>query len=468
MPCMNIPFIYLPLLIVTLCSRLILTSSQSAETKLPMPTETQLTHGAQGHTLNNTQVFSPDDQWIVYDTRNNDTHLGQTCCIRMLNVQTGEDRILYQTSNQTEYGPGVGAATFSPVQSRVLFLHGLRNADARLPYAMTRRTGVALDADQPQKPHFLDGRDLTPPFAPGALRGGTHAHQWSGDGDRISFTYNDAVMERLSATHPKVADLRTVGVMIPDHGVKVTHGNDRDEFDGEAFAVVVTRVTEAPEPGSDEIDRAFDETWIGRNGYQKTDGSRQRHALAFQGNVRNKDNKTVTEVFVADLPEDLTISVPGQPLEGTATTRPNPPVGVSQRRITFSERGIEGPRHWLRSTPDGTLIGFLAKDAAGLIQLFGVSPNGGASRQLTHQEFSIQTPFNFSPDGNFVAYGADNSVFITDLRDGQPRRLTPRTTDDNAPINGVIWSHQGDRLVYNRYVSTPQGRYVQIFQLTLK
>jgi hypothetical protein len=442
--------------------------SQSTDTAPAMPTEIQLTQDAKGHTLNSTQVFSPDDQWVVYDTRNHDTHLGQTCCIRMLNVHTGEDRLLYQTGNQTDHGPGAGAATFSPVRPQVLFLHGLRNAGARLPYAMTRRTGVVLSINQPLKPRFLDGRDLTPPFTPGALRGGTHAHQWSGDGQRISFTYNDAVMEQLATTNPEVADLRTVGVMVPGRAVKVENSNDKDEFSGEAFAVVVTRVTKSPRLGSNEIDRAFDETWIGRQGYQKPDGSRRQYALAFQGNVRNDANQTVTEVFVVDLPEDLTTSAPDQPLAGASTTRPNPPAGVSQRRITFSERGIEGPRHWLRSTPDGSLIGFLAKDAAGHTQLFGVSPNGGATRQMTHQEFSIQTPFNFSPDGNFVAYAADNSVFITDLRNGQPCRMTPRSTDDNAPINGVIWSNKGDRLVYNRYVSTPEGRHIQIFGLVLK
>lgn len=461
---MEVHFIHLPIILALMA----LTARPPADTLLPMPTETQLTHEARGHTLNNTQVFSPDDQWIVYDTRNHDTHLGQTCCIRMLNVQTGEDRLLYQTQNQTEHGPGVGAATFSPVQPRVLFLHGLRNADALLPYAMTRRTGVALAIDQPQVPHFMDGRDLTPPFIPGALRGGTHAHQWSGDGQRISFTYNDAIMEHLATTDPKVADLRTVGIMVPNQRVKVKSSNQADEFDGEAFAVVVTGVTKDPRPGSDEIDRAFDETWIGTQGYQRPDGSRQKYAVAFQGNVRTTANQTVTEVFVVDLPEDLTTSVPDQPLTGTTSTRPGSPVGVSQRRITFTERGIEGPRHWLRSTPDGTLVGFLAKDAAGLTQLHGVSPTGGATRQLTHQEFSIQTPFNFSPDGDFVAYAADNSIFITDLRDGQAHRLTPRSADDNAPINGVVWSNRGDRLVYNRYVSTSEGRYIQIFEVKLR
>ncbi|QMW04715.1 DUF3748 domain-containing protein [Spirosoma foliorum] len=431
-----------------------------------MPIETQLTFEAKGHTINNNQAFSPDDRWIVYDTRNIDTGLGQNSSVELVDVNTKEIRQLYQTTNQTQYGPGAGAVAFSPKESKVVFLHGLRNADARHPYSMSRRTGVLVAVDQPQKPHFLDGRCLNAPFVQGALRGGTHAHQWSADGQRISFTYNDEVMERLSQTNPAVKDLRTVGILTPSHSVKVHDSNDADCFDGEWFATVIARVTEQPRQGSDEIEKAFDETWIGTNGYRKDDGSWQKRAIAFQGNVRNQENQLVTEVFVVDLPEDLTQANPGQPLEGTATTRPNPPAGVTQHRITFTKHGIEGPRHWLRTLPDGSLIGFLAKDDAGLVQLFGVSPNGGPIRQLTHQPFAIQTTFNFSPDGKKIAYAADNSIFVSDVATGEFRRLTPRSTDEQRPVNGVVWSNKGDRIAYNRYVSTDTGRYVQLFQLT--
>lgn len=65
-----------------------------------------------GHTINNTQCFSPDDQWIVYDTRNNDTMIASTGDISMVNTQTGVIRKLYHTKHQTQW-PGVGAATFS-------------------------------------------------------------------------------------------------------------------------------------------------------------------------------------------------------------------------------------------------------------------------------------------------------------------------------------------------------------------
>jgi len=181
----------------------------------------QITHNAGGHTINNTQCFSPDDQWIVYDTRNNDSTIGSTGSISMVNTRSAEIKELYHTQNQTSYGPGVGAATFCPVRNRVLFIHGFRNANENKPYGFTRRTGIALDIADPYHPVFMDARNIIPPFTPGALRGGTHAHTWSGDGQWLSFTYNDYIIEQLGKTHPSVKDLRTVGVMVPGHPVNV-------------------------------------------------------------------------------------------------------------------------------------------------------------------------------------------------------------------------------------------------------
>src|SRR5690606_9394331 len=131
----------------------------------------------------------------------------------------------------------------------------------------------------------------------------THAHGWSADGQWISFTYNDYPLEQLSQTNPAVKDLRVVGVMAPLKKVAVSDGGSLENNSGELFSVVVTKVTELPKPGSDEIDKAFDEGWIGTNGYLKPDGTRQKRAIAFQGNVRNPEGKTVAEIFVADLPD---------------------------------------------------------------------------------------------------------------------------------------------------------------------
>lgn len=426
--------------------------------------EIQLTQSSQGHTLHNTQVFSRNGQWIVYDTRNDDTQIGSTGTIEMVNVRTGEIRTLYRTDSQTAYGPGVGAATFSPVNDRVLFIHGIRNADINRPYGVSRRTGVAVDIDRPGHPVFMDARNITPPFTPGALRGGTHAHSWSGDGQWISFTYNDYVMEQLAKTTPGVQDLRTVGIMVPGT-VKVPFDGSLENNSGVCFSVVVTDVTENPEPGSDAIDKAFDECWIGKSGYQKSDGTHQRRAIAFQGNVRNAQGEIVTEIFVVDLPDEAPTEANGQPLEGTTVSRPGVPKGVAQRRITYSARGVEGPRHWLRTTPNGGLICYLAKDQKGIVQLFGVSPNGGTPRAITHNKFPVQGPFNIDPSGNWIAYPADNSVFITEITQGTTYRITERFDEAEKPVGAPNWSPDGHMLVYNRYTGKKNGRFLQIFLL---
>src|SRR5205823_11573568 len=131
------------------------------------------------------------------------------------------------------------------------------------------------------------------------------------------------------------------------------------------------------EAGSDQIKRACEEGWIGTNGYVRADGARQRHALAFQGQVLTMGGETISEVYVVDLPEDLT--QPGEgPLAGTETRRPCPPKGTHQRRLTFTADrkypGLQGPRHWLRTSPEGSRIAFLMKDDDGAVQLWTVSP----------------------------------------------------------------------------------------------
>jgi hypothetical protein len=424
-------------------------------------TEQQLTFNAQGHTINNTQIFSPDDQWIVFDTRNDDGGIRGTGSIEMVNVHSGEIRTLYKTTNQTQYGPGVGAATFSPAANRVLFLHGIRNADQNRPYDFSRRTGVAIDIDHPFQPIFEDARNIVAPFTPGALRGGTHAHSWSGDGKRISCTYNDYVLEQAAKKDSTIKDLRTVVIMAP--GKVTVPENGEENNNGDMFSAAIVKVTPTPICNSDDIDKAFDETWIGKKGYQKTSGEWQPYAIAFQGNVRDEQDKTKTEIFVADIPTDITRPAQDAPIEGTSTTRPNPPYGTTQRRITHTPDGVQGPRHWLRSTSDGKLIAFLAKDNKGIVQVFAVSSNGGNIKQLTFNDFPVQTSFNFSPDDQHLAYIADNSIFINDLRTNTASRITKKFPDAEAPVNGVVWSHDGKALACNRYATTSEGRFLQIF-----
>ena len=117
---------------------------------------------------------------------------------------------------------------------------------------------MLVDEDNPTHPIVTDARDVLFPFTSGALRGGTHRHEFSGDGQWIGFTYNDAVM----ADKGKKYNLRTIGVTKLNHPVSISGENDRGNFSGAGTSALVVRVTSVPGPGSDEISHAADDSCL--------------------------------------------------------------------------------------------------------------------------------------------------------------------------------------------------------------
>ncbi|HLH53921.1 MAG TPA: DUF3748 domain-containing protein [Verrucomicrobiae bacterium] len=427
----------------------------------------QITHDRGGHILTNAGVWSPDSQWIVYDTRSSpagDRFDGER--INLVRVNTGEVRTIYAAVN----GAHCGVASFHPIQNKVVFILGPENPTPDWEYCAWHRRGVIVETGDTGRLHNLDARDLVPPFTPGALRGGSHVHIWDPAGDWVSFTYEDHVLSGFSnETSEQEINLRNVGVSAPVRTVRVkVHPRNHD---GEYFTVLATRTVANPKPGSDEINKACEEGWIGTNGYVRQDGSRQRRALAFQGQVLTDAGTPISEVFVVDLPEDLT--VPGlHPLEGTSTRRPSPPKGTVQRRLTHTGArkypGLQAPRHWLRSSPDGERIAFLMKDDAGIVQLWTISPRGGAPVQTTRNSYSIGSAFTWSPDGRYIAHVMDNCVCLTRADTGETRRVTDRSLDGNAPRpEACVFSPDGRQVAYVRPANLEGNFYNQVFVLDL-
>jgi hypothetical protein len=444
-----------------------LTASESG--RVASAVEKQVTHGPGGRILTNVGVWSPDSRWIVYDTRSDaagDVFDGNT--IEMVNVATGEVRELYRA----RAGAHCGVVTFHPRREEVVFILGPENPTPEWSYNAYHRQGVIVDVAPPGVSRNLDARDLTPPFTPGALRGGTHVHIWDAAGDRVSFTHEDHVLAQFrEAAATNDINLRNVGVSVPRAGGVTVARDHARNHDGDCFSVLVTRTTANPKPGSDEIKRAFEEGWVGTNGYQRADGGWQKHALAFQGLVVTAQGETLSEVFIADLPEDLT--QPGEgPLAGTEVRAPAPPRGVTQRRLTFTAGrkfpGLQGPRHWLRSSPDGSQIAFLMKDEAGVVQLWTVSPQGGAPRQVTHNPFPISSAFTWSPDGRWIAHVMDDCVCVTEAGTGQTHRLTGRTALKFSPRpEACVFSPDGRNIAFVRRVSESGVASNQICVVTL-
>jgi hypothetical protein len=431
--------------------------------------EQQVTSGPGGRILTNIGVWSPDSEWITYDTRSDaDGSTFDGTRIEKVHVPTGHVKVLYESKNRA----CCGVATYHTKRNQVVFILGPENPTPDWSYGPAHRQGVIVDDNDPSHLHFLDARDLTPPFTPGALRGGSHVHVFSGDGQWVSFTYNDHLLSHFThETSEHEMDLRNVGVSVPVRAVPVKKDHSRNHH-GDYFSVLVTRTTAHPKPGSDEISKAFEDAWVGTNGYLRADGSRQSKALAFQGNVLTESGETISEVFVVDLPKDVTRAGDG-PLEGTATRRPFPPQGTVQRRLTFTADrkfpGIQGSRHWLRSSPDGTRIAFLMKDDAGIVQLWTVSPNGGQPIQVTRNQWSIASAFSWSPDGQRIAHVMDNSVAITEVTTGQTTRLTDRTGDASAPRpEACVFSPNGKHIAFVRRLPHAGREYNQICVLSLE
>jgi hypothetical protein len=429
--------------------------------------ERQLTRNRGGHILTNTGVWSPDGAWIVYDTRSDpEGSVFDGTTIELVNVRSLETRVLYRSMR----GACCGVATFNPVRPEVIFIHGPENPTPEWSYNAYHRRGVVVRLDQPQIAVNLDARDLRPPFTPGALRGGSHVHVFSGDGEWVSFTYEDHVLARLTEPGPE-HDLnqRNIGVSSPVREVRVSRDHPRNH-DGSHFTVLATRTASMPKPG--DIIRACEEGWVGTNGYVRTDGTVQRRALAFQGHVLTARGDVVIEVFIVDLPEDPTVSGDG-PIEGSELRLPTPPKGTLQRRLTYTEDrkypGLQGPRHWLRCSPDGEEIAFLMKDDAGVVQLWTVSPRGGDPVQRTRNPWNIGSTFSWSPDGRRIAHVMDNSVFVTDIADGVGTRLTDRAGDADAPRpEACVFSPDGRQVAYVRRVLDGNTRFNQIFVVTME
>ncbi|MFD1772204.1 DUF3748 domain-containing protein [Sphingobacterium suaedae] len=419
--------------------------------KQPTRSIVTLTHTPHGHTLHHNRIFSKDGQWLVFDGRNEETKIGETSLIGMVHVRTGEERVLYTTDNPSLFGPGVGAASFSPTQDRVVFIHGLVDADETSPYAIGRRTGVAVDIEQPQQPIYLDARDVSIPYTAGTLRGGTHGHCWSGDGRLLSFTYNDEQVE---------PDLRVVGVLVPseaDMSVDEVKGNQR----GTMYAAIVSDVVADPRPGSDQIQKAFDECWVGEHGYIQADGSCVPYAVAFQGNTVDKDGASVTEIFIVDIDVEQIKADVGA--VGRKGERPSVPHGIRQRRLTHSG-GFSTLRYWLRSSRDGQYIFALMKDVQLYNQIVRCDVLSGEVVFVTQLTSSISSPFNVDQEGVLFVFVVDNKIVVFDYLNDNYIYLTDEM---HGLVGAPSFSPDGTTVVFNQFVRSDNGHsYIQIKQVS--
>lgn len=433
--------------------------------------EIQLTNDlTYNHDLDNNDNFSPDNQWLVYDTRTDAGGIAASAKIEKVNVITGEKKVVYEIKNNQKFGPGVGAASYSPVNNQIVFIHGLMNVTEKNPYQQWRRTGVMIDESMPNNPIFIDARDTSFPFTKGALRGGTHRHEFNGDGNWIGFTYNDAIMKTLEDSTGENHNLRTIGVSKKGKSVKIIDKNNEENLSGEWFSALVVNVVPKPKIGSDEISKAAGDSWVGKNGYLKSDGTRQL-ARAFIGTIKAENGDNIDEVFIVDIPENIENEGKLGSLEGTETQLPQAPKGTSQRRLTFTAKTLHaGCIGIVRSTLDGKLIAFLAKDSKNRSQIFTISPNGGSFKQITFHESNVEGSIRWHPSGKSIFYIWNGSICKIEINDLDfNKRLKIISKPFNQSPSNLVLSHDGKTLAFNRLLENPSNgsKSKQIFLINL-
>lgn len=419
----------------------------------------QLTSAPNNHDMDNNLNFSPDSRWLCYDTRAVEGGIANTQTIEKADIKSGAIKYLYNVKNFVlNQGPGVGAVSYFPGKDNLIFIHGPETTK-NLNYTQTRRYGAIISDDGSSKIIVADARDVRIPFTPGALRGGTHRHEPGGpNGNWIGFTYNDQIMKEYGRSIGQNLDLRTVGVTKLGQPVTVENDASGECWSGAGFSVLVVKVVPQPRPGSNEISRAYGDGWVGKIGYLKKDGTRQL-ARGFIGELANGH----TEVFIVDIPADITLPGPDGPLAGTATTRPMPPRGTVQRRLTTTKFGCQGD---VRSHPNGSYLCYRALDTLKIWQLFLISPHGGEPIQLTTELQDIQSTGRWHPVGDWIFYVTKNSIKVVRSNSERPDfgKAIPLTEPFETVPEKLVVAPNGEVIGYNRKIDN----YLQIFTLELQ
>jgi hypothetical protein len=400
--------------------------------------EWQLTFSPINKALDNNDNFSRDGRFLVYDTRETvGPGIDNSLSIMKVSITTGLENYVY-APYPAIYGtvsgasaPGVAAVSFSPVSDQTIFIHGplVSEVAARGYYGKTNRRGGVATADGSGDIGFLDCRDvLNPVTTPGALRGGTHRHEFTADGSRIGFTYDDYLLTSYG---------RTIGFMMP--AAKSPCGGATHNV-----ALLVKVVPKASAVAGDIV-QASDDSWVGAAGLMR----------GFIGVTMQKDGTTINSLYVVDIPATVDITTADS---GTATKYPTPPQGVTIRRLTnTSASGI------VRGSLDGTRIAYYATATDGTKQVFIINSQGSDQSadasmqpiQVTSIAGGVSGGVHWHPSGNSIAVMADNGVMAVCVKSGalfgKTTWLTSHGTGVLAP-DALIWSRDGSRLAFTRRI----------------
>ncbi len=385
-------------------------------------TEKQITFSPKTHALDNNDNFSPDGHFLCYDTRGTiyNENLANSKSIEKVEIATGRETVLWDPPSVTgeKAAPGVAAASFHPIENKVIFIHGpdLDEVDQRGYYNIRNRTAIEVDSQGNKTSVKVDMRDISNEITtPGAHRGGTHRHEYSRNGNRIGFTYDDFFVQDYD---------RTIGFMQPD--------KNAPEGCSHYFAIILKPAKKAKSKAG-EIEKAYGDSWVDAEGSKR----------AFIGKVRAQNRKDYeTDLFVADIPTDMDITTSWS---GTQDKYPEPPKGITIGRLThgMNVNGI------VRGSSDGRQIAFSAPFRDGINQMFIIKADGSDEQptRVTHLNFPVSS-IRWHPSGKWVFCISEGDVIAsyvgTRLRFGKTIRLSKNRLERDQ----LVVSPDGNLLAY--------------------
>jgi hypothetical protein len=418
---------------------------------LPMK-ERQISYSDKNRALDNNDNFSPDNRFLCYDTRGTvyNENLANCKSIEKIEIATGIETILWQPESVTgeQAAPGVAAVSWHPKEDKVIFIHGplLEEVKERGYYAIVNRTGVEVSADGKGTITKVDMRDVATdkPTTPGAQRGGTHRHEYTKNGNRIGFTYDDFLNTNYD---------RTIGYLEfnPKTPAGYTH-----------YFAVLLKPAEKGQAKPGEIEKAYGDSWVDPAGKMR----------AFIGKVRDiKGIDYQTDLFVVEIPDyvDITSAKSGNGIE-----YPEPPAGIQIRRLTHNGKA-EGI---VRGSFDGKMIAFLSPDTAGVMQVFVIDANGSDQsadenlkpKQLTSFTENAANP-RWRPLKNWLFVTTGGNIAAVCAEAGKNFGKTFLLTSDNLERNSLVVSNDGNMLAYTIFmpakIENENKKFRQIFVLEL-
>jgi len=389
--------------------------------------EKQISFTNKNHALDNNDNFSPDGKFLCYDTRGTiyNENLANCKSIEKIEIATGEETVLWEPESVTgeEAAPGVAAVSWHPTENNVIFIHGplLDEVEQRGFYGIRNRTGVEVSADGKGTITKVDKRDVSTekPTIQGAQRGGTHRHEYSRNGNRIGFTYDDFIQQKNN---------RTIGYL---------EANNKAPEGYTHYFAVLLKTVEKGKSKAGEIEKAYGDSWVDSEGTMR----------AFIGDVRAENGVDYdTSLFVADVPvtTDITTSFSGNNLE-----YPLPPLGVEIRRLTHS--GWAGGI--VRGSFDGKRIAYLTIDNSGVIQVSVIDAYGSdLSDDKTKQPQQVSqfktdaSSLRWHPSNHWIFSIVDGNVAATSAKTGNDFGKTILLTNDNQQRENLVVSPDGNIL----------------------